>query len=451
MGAVHGADLLVRGRRVLTPGGVREASVHVRDGRIERLAGYDDVPGGPALVDAGDLVVLPGLVDTHVHVNDPGRTEWEGFATATRAAAAGGVTTIVDMPLNSIPPTTTLDALDVKRSTAEGSCHVEVGFWGGAVPDNLGRLRELHGAGTFGFKSFLCPSGVDEFPALDLGQLRAAMAEIAALDGLLLVHAELPGPIEEAAAALGDADPNAYRTYLSSRPAEAEERAIAEVVAGAAETGCRVHVLHVASADALGPMAGAPDGTITAETCPHYLTFGSEAIRDGHTQFKCAPPIREEDNRERLWDGLREGRLDIVVTDHSPSTPELKTGSFLDAWGGISSLQLGLRAMWTEARARGFGLEDLAKWMSQGPARIAGLRTKGAIAEGMDADLVLFDPERSTVCEPDELHFRHPFTPYAGRRLDGWVEATYVRGMRVYGDGGFLDAPAGRLLERGRA
>lgn len=449
MSAVHGADLLVRGRRVLLREGMREASVHVRDGRIERVGAFDDVPDGRELVDAGDLVVLPGLVDTHVHVNDPGRTEWEGFATATRAAAAGGVTTIVDMPLNSIPPTTTPGALDVKREAAEGVCHVDVGFWGGVVPDNLGRLGELHEAGTFGFKAFLCPSGVDEFPALDLEQLRAAMAEIAALDGLLLVHAELPGPLEEAAAALGDANPNAYGTYLSSRPVEAEARAVAEVVELARETGCRAHVLHVASADALDPIG---DGdAVTAETCPHYLTFGAEAIGDGHTQFKCAPPIREEGNRQRLWEGLREGRIDIVVTDHSPSAPELKAGSFLDAWGGIASLQLGLRATWTEARARGFELGDLARWMSAGPARIAGLGTKGALAEGMDADLVLFDPERSSVCEPEELHFRHPFTPYAGRRLDGWVEATYVRGMRVYRDDAFLDAPAGRLLERGGA
>ena len=432
---------------MVTPAGVSEACIHVRDGRIERVAAYDDVPAGREPVEAGDLVVLPGLVDTHVHVNDPGRAEWEGFATATRAAAAGGVTTIVDMPLNSIPPTTTPEALEVKRSAAEGSCHVDVGFWGGAVPGNLGRLGELHDAGTLGFKCFLCPSGVDEFPSLDLQQLREAMREIAAFEGLLIVHAELPGPIEEATERLAGADPYGYRTYLTSRPAEAEERAVEEVVEAASTTGCRVHVLHVSSSAALGPLGGA----VTAETCPHYLTFASEQIRDGRTQFKCAPPIREGANRERLWDGLGRGALGAVVSDHSPCTPDLKSGSFLDAWGGISSLQLGLRAMWTEARGRGFGLQDLARWMSEGPARIAGLETKGAIAEGRDADLVLFDPDRSMVCDPDELYHRHPLTPYAGRFLDGWVEATYVRGMRVYGDGRFLDAPAGRLLKRGAA
>jgi allantoinase len=447
MSPVHGADLLVRGRRVVTPAGTREACIHVSDGRIEHVAAYDDVPTGRELVQADDLVVLPGLVDTHVHVNEPGRTEWEGFATATRAAAAGGVTTILDMPLNSIPPTTSTEALTEKRVAAGGRCRVDVGFWGGAVPSNLGRLVDLHAAGVFGFKCFLCPSGVDEFPSLDLEQLRAAMAEIAAFDGLLIVHAELPGPIDEAAGQLAGADPFAYATYLASRPPEAEESAVAAVVAAASETGCRVHVLHLSAAAALSHLKG--DASVTAETCPHYLTFTSEEIAPGSTEFKCAPPIREAENRERLWGGLRGGAIRAVVSDHSPCTSDLKAGSFFDAWGGIASLQLGLRAVWTQARSRGCDLEDVAGWMSEGPAAIAGLAGKGAIAEGRDADLVLFEPDASDVCDPAELHHRHPVTPYAGRRLDGLVAATYVRGVEVYANGAFREPVAGMLLRRG--
>ncbi|HEX5902195.1 MAG TPA: allantoinase AllB, partial [Actinomycetota bacterium] len=298
---MHGADLVIRGRRVVTPQGERAASIHVVDGTIERVGAFDDVPEGSEVADAGDLVMLPGLVDTHVHVNEPGRTEWEGFETATRAAAAGGVTTIVDMPLNSIPPTTTVDALDEKRAAADGKAHVDVGFWGGAVPENLGRLAELHEAGVFGFKAFLCPSGVDEFGSLRLEQLRRAMEEIAAFDGLLIVHAEVP---EELVAA-PPGDPNAYGTYLASRPPDAEERAVAEAVEASADTGCRTHVLHVSAVGCLDLVGGA----VTAETCPHYLTFAAEEIPDGAAAFKCAPPIREAANRERLWEGLRGGKV----------------------------------------------------------------------------------------------------------------------------------------------
>jgi allantoinase len=447
---VYGADVSFRGRRVVTPDGVREACVHVADGRIERVAPFDDVPSGVPLVDAGDRVILPGVVDTHVHVNEPGRTEWEGFETATRAAAAGGVTTILDMPLNSIPPTTTVDALGQKRSAAEGKAHVDVGFWGGAVPDDLGHLRELHDAGVFGFKCFLCPSGVDEFGSLELGQLGAAAAEIAAFDGLLIVHAELPEPIERATRGLGDADSFAYRTYLSSRPPEAEEAAIAAVAEASAATGCRTHVLHLSAATGLDdtPLPGA---RMSVETCPHYLTFAAEEIPDGATEYKCAPPIRGAENRERLWDALRDGRIAAMVSDHSPCTADLKAGSFFDAWGGIASVELGLRAAWTQARARGFALEDVARWMSEGPAVIAGLERKGAIVEGRDADLVLFEPDEGSEIDPAELHHRNPVTPYAGRRLDGRVRATYVRGVEVYADGRFRDEPAGRLLSRGAA
>ena len=447
---MYGTDVLFRGRRVVTPDGVREACVHVADGRIERVAAFDDVPSSVPLVEAGDRVILPGVVDTHVHVNEPGRTEWEGFETGTRAAAAGGVTTILDMPLNSIPPTTTLDALREKRSAAEGKAHVEVGFWGGAVPGDLGHLRELREAGVFGFKCFLCPSGVDEFGSLELGQLRAAATEIAAFDGLLIVHAELPEPIERATRGLGDADAFAYRTYLSSRPSEAEEAAIAAVAEASAATGCRTHVLHLSAATGLDELAH-PGARVSVETCPHYLTFAAEEITDGATEYKCAPPIRAAENRERLWDALRDGRIAAVVSDHSPCTADLKAGSFFDAWGGIASVELGLRAVWTKARARGFALEDVARWMSEGPAAIAGLARKGAIAEGRDADLVLFEPEGASEIDPSELHHRNPVTPYAGLRLDGRVSATYVRGVEVYADGRFRDEPVGRLLSRGAA
>ena len=445
MTTVYGADLAIRGRHVITPQGVREACLQVSDGTIERVAPFDDVPDGVPLADVGDRVILPGLVDTHVHVNEPGRTEWEGFETATRAAAAGGVTTIVDMPLNSIPPTTTVAALEEKRAAAGGQVNVDVGFWGGAVPDALGTLHSLHAAGVFGFKAFLCPSGVDEFPPLDLDQLREAMKEIAAFDGLLIVHAELPEHLVEEPA--GDA--HAYATYLASRPHEAELRAIEAVAEASGDTGCRAHVLHLSAAGGLEILDGAEH--VTAETCPHYLTFEADEIAHGATAFKCAPPIREVANRELLWAGLRDGRIDAVVSDHSPSTPDLKAGSFLDAWGGIASVELGLRAVWTQARPRGHSLEDLARWMCAGPAAVARLERKGTIAEGADADLVVFDPDATEIFDPAELHHRNPGTPYAGMRLDGRVLATYVRGVQVYAGGGFPNEHAGRLLRRGEA
>ncbi|MFD1497186.1 allantoinase AllB [Streptosporangium lutulentum] len=419
-------DLVIRSRRAVLPTGEEPAAVAVRDGRIVGLHAYDAPPAAAEQVDLGGTALLPGLVDTHVHVNEPGRTHWEGFASATRAAAAGGVTTIVDMPLNSLPPTVNVDALAEKRAAAAGRCLVDVGFWGGAIPGNLKDLRPLHEAGVRGFKCFLSPSGVEEFPPLTTGELRAAMAEIASFDGLLIVHAEDP-------ALLGDPSGPGYREFLDSRPGESERRAVERVVALAGETGVRAHILHVSSALCLPPLARARrEGVrITAETCPHYLTLTAEEIPEGATQFKCCPPIRSSANRDELWRALADGVLSCVVSDHSPSTPELKVPDFAAAWGGISSLQLGLTAVWTEASRRGHTLEEVVRWMAGNPAALAGLRGKGAIAVGADADLVAFDAEAGHTVDVSLLHHKNPVTPYHGRTLTGVVRTTWLRGRVV--------------------
>ncbi|MER6360905.1 allantoinase AllB [Kitasatospora sp. NPDC001527] len=430
--------VVIRSRRVVLPDGEGPADVLVRDGRIARIAAHGSLAAdGAGPTDLGDTALLPGLVDTHVHVNEPGRTAWEGFATATRAAAAGGVTTIVDMPLNSVPPTTTLPGLEAKRKAAEGQTWVDLGFWGGAVPGNLADLEPLHRAGVFGFKSFLAPSGVDEFPHLEPTALEAALAEQAGLGALAVIHAEDPAVLAAAPRQPGVH----YRDFLASRPAGAETAAVARLLAAARRTGARVHVLHVSSAAVLPLLrrARAEGVEVTAETCPHYLTLAAEQVPDGDTAFKCCPPIREEANREALWTALAAGEFAAVVSDHSPCTPDLKllpaqggSGDFAVAWGGIASLQLGLSAVWTEARRRGHTLADVAGWMSAGPARLVGLDgRKGAIAVGRDADLVAFDPDARFTVHPGELHHRNPVTPYAGRTLTGAVRTTWLRGRVV--------------------
>ncbi len=424
-----GPDLVVRARRVVTPDGDGPAAVAVRGGRIAAVGPYEDVPAGAVTLE-DDLVLLPGLVDSHVHVNEPGRTGWEGFATATAAAAAGGITTIVDMPLNSLPPTTDPAALAAKRAAAAGQVHVDVAFWGGAVPASLGGLRALHEAGVVGVKCFLLDSGVPEFPPLDPGQLRAALAEVAAYDGLLIAHAEDPATI---AAAPPPTGPD-YRGFLRSRPPEAETRAVATLIDAARATGARVHVVHVSAASVLPLLAAAvTDGVrITAETCPHYLTLAAEDVPAGATAAKCCPPVRGRANREALWAGLRAGTLSCVVSDHSPSPPELKhldTGDFGAAWGGIASLQLALPLVWTGARRRGHTLPDVVRWMAAGPARLAGLAGKGRIAVGADADLVAFAPAETFVVDPARLRHRHPVSPYGGRTLHGVVRTTWLRGV----------------------
>jgi allantoinase len=441
-------DVSVRSRRVVLPNGVRAASIIVRDGRIASIGGYDD-PRPEGDMDAGDLMILPGLVDTHVHVNEPGRTDWEGFAHATRAAAAGGVTTIVDMPLNSVPATTTLHGLAAKRQAAEGQCHVDVGFWGGVVPGNAGELEGLARRGVLGFKCFLSPSGVDEFAHVAEADLHAALPILARLGLPLLVHAELPEalcPVDPAA------DPRAYATWLASRPPAAELAAIDLLVHLAREHHARVHVVHLATAEAVGATraaraAGVP---ISVETCPHYLSFAAERIPDGATAFKCAPPIREGRHQDGLWQALADGDIDLVATDHSPAPPSLKCledGDFSAAWGGIASLQLGLSAIWSGAAVRGIGMAQVVRWMCEAPAALAGLsERKGAIAPGRDADLVVFDPDAEWTVEPERLEHRHAVTPYAGLGLRGRVRRTVLRGEVVYEEGHFSQVSGSPLL-----
>ncbi|TDC01902.1 allantoinase AllB [Nonomuraea longispora] len=431
-------DLVVRSRRTVTPEGVRPAAVAVRGEKIAALYDHAAPLDAAEDIDLRDLALLPGLVDTHVHVNEPGREHWEGFASATRAAAAGGVTTIVDMPLNSLPPTVDVAALEAKLRVAAGQCQVDVAFWGGAVPGNVKELAPLLERGVCGFKCFMSPSGVEEFPPLGLSEARQALEEIAGLGGVMVVHAEDP-------ALLGEPSGPTYREFLDSRPEQAERSAVEQVVRLAGETGARVHVLHVSSASCLDVLeqARARGVAVTAETCPHYLTLAAEEVPEGETAYKCCPPIRPEANRDLLWDGLGRGVLSCVVSDHSPSPAALKVPDFAAAWGGVASLQLGLRAVWTEASRRGYGLADVARWMSANPAALAGISGKGGIEPGNDADLVAFDTAASSPVDAAALHHRNPVTAYHGRTLKGAVLTTWLRGRPVDGE------PCGRLLLEG--
>jgi len=439
-------DLIIRGQQVVLPGTIAPRSVHIREERIVFVGDYDDVVAGCEIVDAGDSVVMPGLVDTHVHINAPGRTEWEGFRSATMAAAAGGVTTVIDMPLNSIPPTTTLAGFEVKLETARNDCFVDVGFWGGVVPGNTRELAPMFAAGVVGFKCFLVPSGVDEFEHVTEGDLREAMPELTRLGALLIVHAELPGAIKTDGAAID------YQSFLESRPRVAENEAIEMMIRLSREFGTRVHIVHLSSAEAI-PMlreAQAAGVKITAETCPHYLHLAAEEVPAGATEFKCCPPIRERENREELWDGLKDGTIGLIVSDHSPCPGEMKlreSGDFMKAWGGIASLQLRLPVVWTEARRRGFSLHDLSRWLCANPAHQVSFETrKGSIATGTDADLVIWSPDAPFTVTPNTLHHRHKLTPYAGEVLTGVVQQTFLRGRKIYDNDHFLDAPLGQLL-----
>jgi allantoinase len=411
----------IRSTRVVTPTGIAPATIHIEGTRIAAIEEHAD-----ADVDYGDFVIMPGLVDSHVHVNEPGRTEWEGFATATAAAAAGGITTIVDMPLNSLPPVTSLAALETKQRVARGDAHIEL--WGGVVPGNTRELRPMLEAGARGFKCFLVHSGVDEFPNVEERELYEAARALAPTGAPLLVHAELPEHLHEPS---GDA--SEYATYLHSRPNAAEDAAIELLLRVCRETGARIHVVHLSSASAISILqrARAEKLPLTAETTPHYLHFESEAIPRGRTEFKCAPPIREHENREALWRGLASGLIELVVSDHSPCTPELKRGDFASAWGGIASLQFVLPIVWTNASARGFAIPDLARWCSAAPARLAGLPNKGRIAVDADADFVIWSPEETFTVTPELIRHRHKVTPYLGAQLSGVVKESIVAGRAV--------------------
>jgi allantoinase len=439
---------------VVLPEGERPAAIHIRAGAVAAITAPADFPAGSPVHDAGNSVVMPGLVDTHVHINEPGRADWEGFSTATRAAAAGGVTTLIEMPLNSIPPTTSASSLREKIAAAAGKLWVDAGFWGGAVPGNAADLRPLWEAGVFGFKCFLVPSGVEEFAHVAESDLRAALPEMASLGAPLLVHAEVPGPITDAAKKLSKADPRSHSTWLASRPREAENEAIALLIHLCREFSVRTHIVHLSSSDSLPQLRQAKSDAlpITVETCPHYLTFTAEGIPAGATEFKCAPPIRERESQENLWAALGDGTIDMIVSDHSPCPPVMKLsseGDFLRAWGGIASLQLSLSAVWTQAAFHGYAVPHITGWLSRNPARLAGLeKRKGTIAVGCDADLVIWDPAAKFAVDPAKLHHRHKITPYAGRELAGIVETTFLRGRKIYDRGGFSSAPLGRVLNR---
>lgn len=463
-GASGPFDLVLRSRRAVLPDGERPAAVCIANGLIAAILPYDapteTKPGGGD-ADLADLALLPGLVDTHVHVNEPGRTEWEGFATATRAAALGGITTLIDMPLNSLPPSTSVAALEAKRAAAAARCAVDVGFWGGAVPENLtgpdgpdgsAELAKLHGAGVFGFKCFLADSGVPEFPPLDAAALDEAVRATADIGALLIVHAEDAAVLRrQVPTASTSHAQRSFASFVASRPDEAETAAVAAVLDAARKRRerARIHILHLSSAAALDPVRQArEDGiAVTVETCPHYLTLCAEEVPDGATEFKCCPPIRGAANRERLWSALGEGLIDIVVSDHSPCPPAMKlaeTGDFTHAWGGIASVQLGLSLVWTAVRERGYGLSDLVRWMAQRPADLVRLHTKGRIAVGRSADLAVFDPSLEWTVDAAELAHRHPISPYHGRTLTGRVVETYLRGEPVLTP--TAAAPRGRLL-----
>ncbi len=439
-------DLILQADRAIVDGSERAAVIGIRGGHIAAIGETSDGWAGPSVQLADDEVLIPGAVDTHVHVNEPGRTDWEGFASATAAALTGGTTTIVDMPLNSLPPTTTLDALRVKQDAARGQCFVDVGFWGGAVPGNVDDLEPLHEAGVYGFKCFLVDSGVPEFPPLSAEQLNEHMTRTAQLGALMIVHAEDADVLQHAPEPQG----RRYTDFVASRPDESEVEAIRTVIDAVRRTGGRAHILHLSSARALPQLraAKAEGLPITVETCPHYLTFAAETIRDGSTAHKCCPPIRGEANRDQLWEALADGTIDIVVSDHSPCTIDLKaldTGDLATAWGGVASVQLALAAVWSGARERGHALADVVRWTATAPAALVDLPGRGSIAVGASADLVAFAPEESRTVDVATLRHKNKVSAYDGVTLFGAARRTWLHGREAGAD----DVASGGFLLRG--
>jgi len=444
-------DTAIKSNRVLTPSGFKKVVVLIRDGKI--LEVVPELPQGDfELIDTGNLVLMPALVDPHVHINEPGRTEWEGFDTATRAAIAGGIGTLIDMPLNSSPVTTTVDALKKKIDAivsmdAKTKIHCDCGFWGGVVPGNVNEIEGLAIAGVRGFKAFLTHSGIDDFPNVTESDLRYAMPVIASLGLPILVHCELESPNR-----IATNNPGSYPGYMMSRPNRWEHDAIALMIKLSREFKCRTHIVHVSSAGSLELIKSAKESGIplTAETAQHYLYFDADMISDSQTQFKCAPPIRDAENREDLWKGLEDGVLDFVATDHSPAPPalkETKSGDFQKAWGGISSLQFALPALWTEACKRNLSEENICTWLCSQPTTICGLSDrKGRIQKGFDADIIAWDPDKKFVVSSDIIHHRHKLTPYLGQELYGVVVQTWLHGKKVYADGKFLNLNEGRII-----
>lgn len=437
-------------RRVVLPNQIGAFAVLVEGEKIAAIVPPPQIPPSVPVTDFGDAAILPGLVDSHIHINEPGRTEWEGFRTATQAAAAGGYTTLMDMPLNCIPSTTTVEALQAKRSAAQGQCFTDWAAWGGVVAGNQSRISALASAGVFGFKCFLIHPGTEEFTMVSEADLRDALPYIKDTKLPLLVHAELAGPVDAATQARANANWRAYQTYLNSRPDDAELAAIDLLLRLCQEFECHIHIVHLSTARALDKLRAAKRSglPITVETCPHYLHLAAEEIIDGATQYKCAPPIRSRANRETLWQGLQNGVIDFIATDHSPCPPAMKhfdRGDFRRAWGGISSVSLALPIIWTTAQRGGFSLTDIARWMAQGPASLAGLQeTKGRLAAGHDADFVVFDPETQWTVSEAQLYYRHPVSPYLGETLKGKVLMTYLRGDCVFRNGAFPAGPRGR-------
>jgi allantoinase len=439
-----------RSSRVVTPAGIRPAAVIVEGEAIREISAPHAIPHDAHLLDFGDAAILPGLIDAHVHINDPGRADWEGFDTATRAAAAGGFTFLMDMPLNCLPATTRVNALEAKRAAAAGRTWVDWAAWGGVVSDNQRDIAALAAGGVRGFKCFLVHPGIDGFTMVTEPQLREALPHLARTGLPLLVHAELPGPIDAATNNLASADWSRYSTYLQSRPPEAELEALTLLLALCREYQFRLHIVHLSAAEALPMLRAAREEglPVSVETGPHYLHFCAETIPNRATQFKCAPPIRNRENREQLWNALKDGTIDLIATDHSPCPPEMKRfaeGNFQNAWGGIPGLSLALPVVHTEAGIRGFSLADIARWMAEAPAKLAGCeQRKGKIAPGYDADLVIFDEAGEFIVTADRLHHRHLFSPYLGERLHGEVTATYVRGQLVFADNSFHGTPVGK-------